>query len=95
MTYFYVFCSKNILTKLVGYQQPTCFCIKMEFFHVNCIHFRGAVFAHVWSAQLCKGNGVSFYMCSAVEVAWLAQNTRHSSIRVWLHLQWRSGVSSE
>jgi len=31
MAYFYVFCSKNILTKLVGYQQPTCLCVKMEF----------------------------------------------------------------
>jgi len=82
MAYFYVFCSKNILTKLVCYQQPTCFYIKMEFFHVNCIHFRGAIFAHVGSAQLCTGNGVSFYMCSAVEVAWLAQNIRHSSIHV-------------
>jgi len=51
-------------------------------FHVNCIHVRGAVFVHVGSAQLCMGNGVSFYMCSAVEVAWLAQNIRHSSTRV-------------
>jgi len=50
-------------------------------FHVNCIHFRGAVFVHVgWgSAQLCTENGVSFYMCSSVEVAWLAQNIRHSN----------------
>jgi len=24
------------LTKLLGYQQPTYLCIKMEFFHVNC-----------------------------------------------------------
>ena len=38
---------------------------------MNCIHFRGAVFIHVGSAQLCKGNGVSIYMCSAVEAAWL------------------------
>jgi len=28
---FYVFCSKNIVTKPVGYQQPTCLCVKMEF----------------------------------------------------------------
>jgi len=27
-------------------------------------------------------NGVSFYMCSAVEVAWLAQNIRQSGTRV-------------
>jgi len=41
-------------------------------FHVNCIHFRGAVFVHVGQAQLCIENGVSIYMWSAVEVAWLA-----------------------
>jgi len=34
------------------------------------------------SAQLCTENGISFYKCSAVEVAWLAQNIRHSSTRV-------------
>ena len=51
-------------------------------FHVNCIHFRGAVFVHVGSAQLCSENGVLFYMCSAVKVAWLAQNTWHSSTLV-------------
>jgi len=51
-------------------------------FRVNCIHFRGAVFVHVGSAQLCTENDVSFYMCSAVEVAWLAQNIRNSSTRV-------------
>ena len=52
-------------------------------FHVNCIHFREAVFVHVGPAQLCTENGIWFYMCSAVEVAWLAQNVRHSSTRVW------------
>jgi len=51
-------------------------------FHVNCIHFRGAVFVHVGPALLCTENGVSFYMGSAVEVAWLAQNIWHSSTRV-------------
>jgi len=51
-----VFCSKDILTKgyfEVGYEQPTCLCIKMELFHENRIHFRGAVFIHVGQAQLC------------------------------------------
>ena len=43
-------------------------------FHENCIHFHGAVFVHVRLAQLCTENGVSFHMCSAVEVSWLAQN---------------------
>ena len=51
-------------------------------FNVNYIRFRGAVFVHVGSAQLCTGNGVSFYMRSAVEVAWLPQHIRHSSARV-------------
>jgi len=31
-------------------------------------------------------NGVSFYMCSAMGVAWLAQNIRHSSTSVSLLL---------
>ena len=47
------------------------------------------------ASKLCTEHGVSFYMCSAVEVAWLAQNIRHSGTRVRLHLQWRLGVSSE
>jgi len=47
-------------------------------FHVNCIHFRRAFFVHVGSTQLSTENGVSFYMCSVVEVAWLEQNIRHS-----------------
>ena len=64
-------------------------------FHVNCIHFRGVVLVHVGSAQLCTENGVSFYLCSVVEVVWLAQNIRHTSTRVRLHLQWRLGISSE
>jgi len=76
---FYVLCSKNILKKLFGYQQPTCLCVSVSRwnswlekirFHVNCIHFRGAVFVHVGSAQLRTENGVSLYMCSAVEVTW-------------------------
>jgi len=33
-------------------------------------YFRAAVFVYVRPAQLCTGNGVSFDMCSAVEVAW-------------------------
>jgi len=50
-------------------------------FHVHCIHFRRAVFVYVRLAQLCTRNGVSFYMCSAVELAWLAQKIRQSSTR--------------
>ena len=55
-------------------------------FHVNCIHFRRVVFVHVGLAQLCTGHGVSFYICSAVEVGWLAQNYRHSSASVRLRV---------
>jgi len=51
-------------------------------FHVNCIRFRGAVFVHVGWAQFCTGIGVSVYICTAVEVTWLAHNIRHSSTRV-------------
>jgi len=31
MVYFYVFFSENTLMELVGYQQHTCLCVKMEF----------------------------------------------------------------
>jgi len=56
MFFFYnLICSKNILTKLVGYQQSWCqdgirgwnyFA-----FHVNCTHFRGALYVHVGANQ--------------------------------------------
>jgi len=88
MIYFYVLCNKNILTKLVGYQQPTCLCVMMEFvdgtISLSCelYSLSKAAFAHVRLAQLCTENGVSIYMGSAVEVAWLAQNFRYSRTRV-------------
>ena len=41
-----------------------------------------AAFANVRLTQLCTENGISIYMCGAVEVAWLAQNFRHSTARV-------------
>jgi len=47
---------------------------------VNSFHFRAAVFVHVGPEQLRTENCVSFYMCSAKEVAWLAHNILHSSI---------------
>jgi len=50
-------------------------CLEPLGIHVNCFHFRAAVFVHVVPAQLCTGNG-------AVEVAWIAQNIRHSSASV-------------
>jgi len=88
MVYFYVLWSKNILVKLVGYQQPTCLCVKMEFL-VGTISLSCELHSLSWSCfrsrgvgAMVYGNGVSLYMCSAVEVAWLAQNIRQSSIRV-------------
>jgi len=75
MVYFYVLCSKNILRKLVGCQQPTCLCVKMEFvvgtILLSCELFSlsKAVFVHMRPAQVYTENGVSIYMCSAVEVA--------------------------
>ena len=75
---FYVFCSENIMTKLVGCQQPTCLCVKMEFavgtISLSCelYSLSWSCFLHVGSAQLCTGNGASLYMCSSLEVAWLA-----------------------
>ena len=87
--------------KLVGYQQPACLCVMTEFvvgaISLSCelCSLSEAAFVYVRPAQLCTENGISIYMCSAVEVAWLAQNFCHSSTRVSLHLQWRLCVSSE
>jgi len=46
MVYFYVLCNKNILMKLVGYQQPILVSVSWRNswwetfrFHVNCVHF--------------------------------------------------------
>ena len=74
--------------KLVGYQQPTCLCVMIEFvvgtISLSCelYSLSKAAFAHVRLAQLCTENGISIYICSAVEVACLAQNFRHSSTRI-------------
>jgi len=64
--------------KLVGYQQPACLCVTMEFvvgaMSLLCelCSLSKAAFVHVKPAQLCTENGISIYMCSAMEVAWLA-----------------------
>jgi len=74
--------------KPVGYQQPTCLCVKMEFVFgtvsLSCeLHsLSWSCFRSCGVGALCTENGVSFYMCSAVEVVWLAHNIRHSSTRV-------------
>jgi len=44
----------------------------------------GVLGRHNW--QLCRRNSVSLYRCSAVEVACLTQNIRHSSASVRLRL---------
>ena len=58
----------------------------LEPFRVNFTPFRATVFVHMEPAQLCAGNGVSFCMCSAVNVACFLQNIRHVSASVRLRL---------
>ena len=64
--------------KLVDYQQSVCLCVMMEFvvgtISLSCelCSLSKAAFVHVRPAQLCTEIGISIYMCSAVEVAWLA-----------------------
>jgi len=88
MVYLYVLCNKKILMKPVGYQQPTCLCVMTEFvigtISLSCelCSLSKADFVHVRPTQLCTENGISIYMCSAVEAAWFAQNFRHNSTRV-------------
>jgi len=59
---------------------------------VDCSHFHAAVCVHVGpaQAQLCTGMVFRFTCveseCGAVEVACSAQNIRHSSASVRLHL---------
>jgi len=45
---FYVFCSKNILMELIGYQQPTCLCVKVEFV-VGTISLSCELYSLSWS----------------------------------------------
>jgi len=61
MAYFYVFCGKNIFTKLVGYQQPTCLCqYGIGGWKWNHLAFMWIVFAFVelFSLMWCRHNGV-------------------------------------
>jgi len=57
---FYVFCIKNILTKLVGYHQPTCLCVKMEFVVGN-ISFSCELYSLSWSCFHSCGIGTTAY----------------------------------
>jgi len=45
---FYVFYGKNILTKLVGYRQPTCLCVEMKFVVGN-ISLSSELYSLSWS----------------------------------------------
>jgi len=60
MSYFYVFFSKNILTKLLGYQQPTCLCVKMEFV-VGTISFSCELYSRSWDCFRSCGAGTIVY----------------------------------
>ena len=58
--------------KLVGSQQPTWLCVMMEFvvgtISRELCSLSKAAFVYVKPAQLCTENGISIYMCSAVEL---------------------------
>jgi len=56
MVYFYVLCSKNILMKLVGYQQPTCLCVRMEFVD-GIISLSCELYSLSWSCFRSRGSG--------------------------------------
>jgi len=85
---FFVFCSRNILTKLVGYQQPVVSVsrwnswLELFRFHVNCIHFRVALFVHVGSAQLLYGKWCFVLHVQRCGSCRVSTNIRHSSTPV-------------
>jgi len=57
---FYVVCSKNILMKLVGYQQVTYLCVKMEFV-VGTISLSCELYSVSWSCFRSCGVGTIVY----------------------------------
>jgi len=88
-------CSKNSLTKIVGYQQPTLSLCQDSIRRWNHFAFMRIVFTFVqlfsftWDRHQhkCVREMVFLFTCaksecSAVEVACLAQNIRHSSASV-------------
>jgi len=98
----YVFCNKNILTKLVRYQQPTCLCAKMEFVFGRTTSLSCDLYSLSWSCFRSCGFGTIVYgkWCFVLHVQWcgscmVSTEIPHSSTRVWLHLQWCLGVSNE
>jgi len=67
----YVFCSKNSLTKLVGYQQPACLCVKMEFV-VGTISLSCELYSLLWSCVRSCGVGIIVYgkWCFVSHLLW-------------------------
>ena len=60
MAYFYMFCGKNILTKLVHYHQPTCLCVKMEFV-IGTISLSCALYSLSWSCfRSCEASTIAY-----------------------------------
>ena len=59
MVYFYVLCT-NILMKLVGYQQLTCLCVKMEFVF-GIISLLCELYLLSWSCFRSGGSGTIVY----------------------------------
>ena len=57
---FHAFYVKNILTKLVGYHQPTCLCVKMEFAVEN-ISLSCELYSLSWSCFRSCGAGKIVY----------------------------------
>ena len=60
MVCFYVLSGKNILMKIVGYQQPTCLCVKMEFV-VAIISLSCELYSLSWSCFRSRGSGTIVY----------------------------------
>jgi len=86
-----VFCSKNILTKLAEYQQPTCLCVKMEFV-VGTISLSCEVYSLSWSCF--RSCGVTLYgkscfvlhvHCCGCYMVSKDYSTYSKSTRLWLH----------
>jgi len=81
------------LTNLVGYQQHTCLCVKMEF----------VVGTNLHSCELCSLTWTCLRSCEVGTIVYgkwcfishaqgcgsCMVSTEHSGTRVWLHLQWR------
>jgi len=96
--FIFVFCGKNILTNLVGYEQHTSLCVKMEFV-VGTNLLSCELYSLTWICLRSCGVGTIVYgkWCFVLHVQYcgFAQNIGHSCTRVQFHLQWHLGVSSE